>query len=164
MPSEASSWRTLPSCFRGHSSFRGINDPEDTHPFEKFTASRTLLLPKKLPLQNQSFLFRVRRPQQLSSLISDYIHGARYAAISSHVSNVATTPASAQAVTWGSRNHSRNQGHNSGHWKNRNVQIIYYSLSQILIQFVDKFSLRSYPYNKKCVLIKLQVWYRSYKI
>ena len=86
-------------------------------------ARRILILPRNLlprgrssfqerrPLQDQSFSSRARRPQQLTSLISAYIHGVRYAAKSSHISKI-TTPISVQTVTERSKNHSRNQGHN----------------------------------------------------
>jgi len=40
--------------------------------------------------------------------MSAYIHRVRYVARSSHVSNVATTPTSAQMITKGSENHIRN--------------------------------------------------------
>ena len=109
--------RTSPNCFRGHSTFRGINGPEDTHPSEESTASWTLLLLRALPFQDQSFRSRARQPQQQISLISAYIHRVRYVARSSHVSNVATTPTSAQDVTEGSRNHCRNQEHYPGRYE-----------------------------------------------
>ena len=69
-----------------------------------------LLLPRATSLRDQSFPFRTRRPQQPISLISAYIHGVRYAARSSHISNIGTTSTSAQTVIEGSRNHSHNQG------------------------------------------------------
>ena len=93
--------------------------PEDT-PSEKSTTMMILVLPRNLlpllpkasPLQGQSFPSRARRSHHPTSFISTYIHGIRYVARSSHVSNVATTPTSAQTITDGSRNYSRNQGHN----------------------------------------------------
>jgi len=85
---------------------------EDTPPSEESTAPRTLLLPKASPPRDSSFPSRARRSQQMTSLISAYIHGICYAVRSSHISNIATTPTSVQIVTKSSRNHSRHQGYN----------------------------------------------------
>ena len=91
------SLRISPSCSRWYS-FRRINGPDDTYPSKESTAPKTLLFARVSPFQDQSFLFRARWLQQPISFISVYIHGVRYAARSSHVSNVATTPISAKTV------------------------------------------------------------------
>ena len=80
---------------------------------------RTLLPRNPLPREHslRKLLSRARRTQQPTSLISAYIHGVHYVARSSHISNVTTTPTSAQTVIEGSRNHSCNQRHNPGRYE-----------------------------------------------
>jgi len=100
---------TSPSRSQGHSVSRRVNHPDDTHPSEESAPPRTLLLPRASPLQDKSFPSWARRPQLQTLLISTYIHGVCYVARSSHVSNVAITPALMRTVTEGSRNCSRYQ-------------------------------------------------------
>ena len=90
---------------QGHSSFRGIRCPEDASPFENIATLRPVL-PS-----------RVRWLLQPTSLVSTYIYGVCYAARSSHVSNVATTPTPTRTVTENSRNRSRHQGQNPSYYR-----------------------------------------------
>ena len=115
MPDRVSPVRASPSCSRGHS-FRGINDPEDSS-LQGIRCPEDAPPSESITTWDQLFPSRARRLQQPASLISTYIHGIRYTARSSRVSNVATTPTLVQIVTECSRNHSRNQEHNPNRYK-----------------------------------------------
>ena len=117
--------------------------PEATSPSKDSTAPRTPILRVPLNCPRDHSIRGYQHPEVDSSrseqdsyrtsLISNFnsasrtpmIYGVNYAARSSHILNVATTPTPTQTVTEDGSNLSHNQGHNpSNYEENFNVQIM----------------------------------------
>ena len=90
---------------RGHSFSREIHCPEDAPPFESVATPRSILsVPSKMTASTDK-------------LISSYIHGVRYTARSSYVSNIPMTPTPTRTITESSRNCFHHQGQNPNRYR-----------------------------------------------